>query len=88
MLAFVAAGLYGAGFINSMSSANLLMALCSPFSLLQGVQFYKGLSSGINMAGHFVPWLYGYFAVQVLLQAGIQLLLWIYARYLSKRGGV
>jgi len=87
MFAFMVIGLYGAGFILSINFDHMLMALCSPFSLLQGAQLYQGLS-GINIAGHFVPWLYGYLAVQVMLQAGVQLLLWVSVRYFPKRGGV
>lgn len=86
MLALVMIGLYGAGFIHSMNPGNLSAALISPFSLLQGAQMYKGLS-GVNIAGYFVPWLYGYLAIQVLMQAGIQLLIWIYVRCFSKRRG-
>lgn len=87
MFAFVAAGLYGAGFICGINPASRFMALVSPFSLLNGAQLYKGLS-GADIAGHFVPWLYWYLFAQVLIQAGIQLLLWIYSRRCLQRRGV
>lgn len=86
MMAFVMAGLYGGGFIHSIRPGEILAALCSPFSLLQGAELYKELS-GINVAGHFVPWLYVYLAMQVLLQAGFQILLWGCMRCFSRRRG-
>lgn len=86
MIAFVIVGLYGGGFIHSISSGGVLAALCSPFSLLQGAELYKRLS-GINVAGHFVPWLFVYIAMQVLLQVGFQMLLWGYMKCFSRRRG-
>ncbi len=87
MFAFVTAGLYGAGFICAINPASRFMALVSPFSLLNGAQLYKGLS-GADIAGHFVPWLYWYLFAQVLIQAGIQFLLWIYGRRCPQGRGV
>ena len=86
MIAFVIVGLYGGGFIHSITSGGVLAALCSPFSLLQGAELYKGLS-GINVAGHFIPWLFVYLAMQVLMQVGFQMLLWSHMRCFSARRG-
>ena len=86
MIAFVIVGLYGGGFIHSITSGGVLAALCSPFSLLQGAELYKGLS-GINVAGHFIPWLFVYLAMQVLMQVGFQMLLWSHMGCFSARRG-
>ena len=84
MLAMVVIGLYCSGFVHGISNGAVMAALASPFSLLQGAELYKGLS-GINAAGHFVPWLSAHLAVQVLLQIGLWLLQWIYTKCISRR---
>ena len=84
MLAMVVIGLYFSGFIHGISNVAVMAALASPFSLLQGAELYKGLS-GINVAGHFLPWLSAHLALQVLLQIGLWLLIWIYTKCISRR---